>query len=70
MYSIEYKMVLKIILLTIGLLGLIEGLLIISSPKMLQKMAKKFLKDIKKVKKAGIVEIIVSIVLILIAINI
>lgn len=57
---------LKMIILTLGILCFIEGLLITISPKFVQKMIKKFSTDVKRIRKAGLVELIISIILILI----
>ena len=55
--------ILQTIILTIGILMLIEGLLVIFYPKTIKTLTK----NIKKLKKAGITEIIVAIILIIIS---
>ena len=50
----------SIILLTIGVLMLIEGLLVCIWPKAVRKMVV----NVKKLRKAGVMEIIVAVILI------
>jgi uncharacterized protein YjeT (DUF2065 family) len=58
------------VLLIIGILVLLEGLVVILFPKWAMKLGRSFLKNPKKLRDAGIVEIIVAIILILIGMNI
>lgn len=63
-------MVLHIIFLTIGILLLIESIIVLLFPNWITKTRRVLVKNVKNVKKAGIVELIIAIILILIGMNI
>ena len=63
-------MVLNIVLMTLGILALIESLLVLFFPKLALKTGKVLVKNLKNVKKAGVIGLIVAIILILIGMNI
>ncbi|MBA7694660.1 hypothetical protein ES703_103273 [subsurface metagenome] len=63
-------MVLHIVFLTIGILLLIESIIVLLFPNWTTKTRRVLVKNIKNVKKAGIVELIIAIILILIGMNI
>lgn len=63
-------MVLNIVLLTIGIFLLIESIIVLLFPNWTMKTRRVLVKNVKKVKKAGIVELIIAIILILIGMNI
>jgi len=63
-------MVLHIVFLTIGILLLIESLIVLLFPNWTTKTKRVLAKNVKTVKKAGIVELIVALILILIGMNI
>ncbi len=58
------------VLMIVGLLFLIESCLVFFFPKKTMSVVKALLKDSTKAKKAGFIELLVAIALILIAINI
>ena len=60
---------LNIILMVLGLIALVESLVVLFFPKWTINIGKMIIKDKSKLRKAGIVELIVAIILILIAIN-
>jgi len=62
--------VVGIVILILGILILIEGLIVVIFPNWAKKVGRNMLKSKKKLKKAGIIEIIVAIILILIGINV
>ncbi len=61
---------LNAILLVFGIIGFVEGLLVSFSSKWIQKMIKKFSKNKETIKKAGIIEAVISIVLITLSVMI
>ena len=63
-------MVLHIVFLTIGILLLIESIIVLLFPNWTTKTRRVLVKNIKNVKKAGIAELIIAIILILIGMNI
>jgi len=63
-------MVLNIVLLTIGIFLLIESLIALFFPNWIMKTRRVLVKNMKNVKRAGIVELIVAIILIFIGMNI
>jgi hypothetical protein len=63
-------MVLNIVLLTIGILLLIESVIVLLFPNWTTKTRRVLVKNVKNVKKAGIVELIIALILILIGMNI
>ena len=63
-------MVLNIVLLTFGILLFVESLVILLFPNWTIKTGRVLIKNVKNVKRAGIVELIVAIILILIGMNI
>jgi len=56
--------------MTLGILLLIESLIVLFFPNWATKTKRVLAKNVKTVKKAGIVELIVAIILILIGMNI
>ena len=58
------------VLFVLGILILIEGLIIIAFPNWSMKSGRRMFKNKQNIKKFGIIEIIVAIVLILIGMNI
>ena len=62
--------VLSNVLLIIGILALIEGGIISLFPDWSMKLMKSMVKSAKKLRRVGIIEIIVALVLILIGMNI
>ena len=65
-----FKMVLNIVLLTLGIAALIESVVALIFPNWTIKIGKALLKNMKSVKKVGVIELIVAIILILIGMNI
>lgn len=63
-------MVLNIILMTLGIVALAESLLVLFFPKSMMKMGRSWMKNMKAVRKAGFIELIVAIILILIGMNV
>lgn len=63
-------MVLNIVLMTLGIAALIESLIVLFFPKWSIRTGKRVLKNMKNVKKASVIELIVAIILILIGMNI
>jgi len=63
-------MVLHIVFLTIGILLLIESIIVLLFPNWTTKTRRVLVKNMKNVKKAGIIELIIAIILILIGMNI
>jgi len=63
-------MVLNIVLLTIGILLLIESIIVLLFPNWIIKTRRVLVKNMKNVKKAGIAELIIALILILIGMNI
>lgn len=61
---------LSTIILIIGFLGLIEGIFISISPKLSIHILRVFMKNKSNIKRAGTIELIVAIILIIIGINI
>ncbi|MEX0920046.1 MAG: hypothetical protein WDZ69_00505 [Candidatus Pacearchaeota archaeon] len=61
-------MVLNIILLTIGILALLEAAFILFFPKRTVKILRFFLKNAENTKKAGLIELAIAIALILVGI--
>jgi len=57
------------VLLILGILALIEGLIVLIFPKWTISISKKWLKP-KFLKKAGWIEVVIAIILILIGMNI
>lgn len=57
-------------ILIIGLLALIEGIIVVIFPNWSRKVGQKMFKNKKNLRKAGFIEIIVALVLILIGMNI
>ncbi len=60
--------ILKIIILSIGLLALIESIAIMIFPKQMLKIGKAWMKHVKAVRKIAIIEFIISLLMVLIAI--
>jgi uncharacterized protein YjeT (DUF2065 family) len=58
------------VFLVLGIVALIEGLVATFFPKWAKKVGVDMLKSVKNVRKIGIIEIIVAIVLIIIGMNI
>jgi len=63
-------MVLNIVFLTIGIFLLIESIIVLLFPNWTTKTKRVLVKNMKNVKKAGIVELIIGLVLFLIGMNI
>ena len=63
-------MVANIVLITLGIVALVESLLVLFFPKAMIKIGRSWMKNIKAVRKAGVIELIVAIILILIGMNI
>jgi len=63
-------MVLNIVFLSIGILLLLESIIVLFFPKWTIKTKRMLVKNAKNVKKAGTLELIVAIILILIGMNI
>jgi len=63
-------MVLHIVFLTIGILLLIESIIVLLFPNWTTKIRRVLVKNIKNVKKAGVIELVIAIILILIGMNI
>jgi len=63
-------MVLHIVFLTIGILLLIESIIVLLFPKWIIKTRRVMIKSMKNIKKAGTLELIIAIILILIGMNI
>ena len=63
-------MVLNIVLMTLGIAALIESLIVLFFPNWTIKTGKMLVKNMRNVKRAGIVELIIAIILILIGMNI
>lgn len=59
-------MTLKIILLSIGILALIESSITILFPKWIRKISRVWLKNTKTLRKIGLIEFIFAVILILI----
>jgi uncharacterized protein YjeT (DUF2065 family) len=62
--------ILNIVLMTLGLIGLAEGMVVVLFPKWTVNIGRLIIKDKAKLRKAGIIELIAAIAIILIAINI
>jgi uncharacterized protein YjeT (DUF2065 family) len=60
-------MVLQTVLYTIGIIALVEGLAITFFPNNCKRIVLQSLKNKKKVRKLGIIETVIALVLILIA---
>ena len=58
------------LIIILGLLMLIESLIALIFPSWTLNFAKKFVKNTKTIKKVGIIELVVALVLILIGMNI
>lgn len=56
--------------MTLGIAALIESLIVLFFPKWSIRTGKRVLKNMKNVKKASVIELIVAIILILIGMNI
>jgi len=56
--------------MTLGIAALIESLIVLFFPKWCIRTGKRVLKNMKNVKKASVIELIVAIILILIGMNI
>jgi len=63
-------MVLNIVFLTIGILLLIESIIVLLFPNWTMKTRRVLVKNLKNVKKAGIVELIIGLILFFIGMNI
>lgn len=61
-------MALNTILLTIGIIALVESVFIILFPKQAVKICRKLIKNINNLKKTGLIELILAILLIVIGI--
>lgn len=60
--------ILKIIVLSIGLLALIESIVIMLFPKTMIKLGKAWMKHVKAMRKIAIVEFILALIFVLLAI--
>lgn len=60
---------LSTIILVIGFAGLLEGIFVSISPKLALHIIRLFIRNKDNVKKAGIIELIIAIILIIIGIN-
>lgn len=58
-------MVLEVILYTVGLIALIEGIFVLMFPSSTKKIALKLVRDKEKIRKVGTAEAIVGLILIL-----
>jgi len=63
-------MVLNIVLMTLGIVALAESILVLLFPKAMMKLGRSWMKNIKAVRKAGFIELIIAIILILIGMNV
>ena len=61
---------LSAVLLVIGILAAVDGLAASFFPRLLMKLGRIRIKSEKSIRKAGIMEIIVAIIIIVIAINV
>ncbi|MFQ5531872.1 MAG: DUF2065 family protein [Candidatus Nanoarchaeia archaeon] len=59
----------SIVLLILGILVLIEGIFLILFPKDIKSITKALLKNVKNIRKIGIIEIIVAVILLLISVS-
>ena len=59
-------LVLKIIVLSLGILALIESITVMAFPKTMIKLGKEWMKHVKAVRKVAIIEFIVALVFVLI----
>ncbi len=61
---------LSTVLIIIGILALLESLIVLLFPNWSIRIGRRWIKNKKNVKKAGLVELIVAIILILIGMNV
>ncbi len=58
--------IINVVFLTIGFLVLVEGLIISLFPKLVKKFGQNILKNTKKLRSMGVIEIIIAIIFIVI----